>query len=443
MVFGTGETDSEATADHDVKLAKLLQRCRDVGIRLNAGKLKLRQHSVTFLGHIVSKDGLKADPTKIEAVQDMSRPTDVACVQRLNGFVNYLAKFLPGLSDVMAPIRQLTRKDDPWTWSSAQENALARMKQLVSDAPVLRYYDPERELTIQCDTSQTGLGAALLQNRQPLAFVSRALTDAETRYAQIEKELLAAVWACEKFIQYTFGRHTTVISDHRPLESILKKALSTAPKRLQGMLMRLQKYDIDLIYVPGKNLLLADTLSRAYLPTTEGRHSDFEQVHALHHLAITDTRLEAIREATGADDVMTTLKNTILHGWPEEKPHVPPQVQGYFSFRDELSVYDGIVFMGERVAILTSQRSILREAQLIPPGRRRVFTSRKRVPLLAQHDSRYTRLHIDMQHLSYVRSCKPKGDPDESRRPRSTMGEDRNRPVRKRWQGLLNHSRLL
>ena len=98
--------------------------------------------------------------------------------------MNYLAKFLPGLSDVMAPIRQLTRKDVTWTWSSAQENALARMKQLVSDAPVLRHYDPERELTIQCDASQTGLGAALLQNGQPLAFVSRALTDAETRYAQ-------------------------------------------------------------------------------------------------------------------------------------------------------------------------------------------------------------------------------------------------------------------
>ena len=74
------------------------------------------------------------------------------------------------------------------------------------------------------------------------------------------------------------------------------------------------------------------------MPTTEGRHSDFEQVHATQHLAITDTRLEAIRETTDADEIKTTLKNTILHGWPEEKPHVPPQVHGYLSFRDELSV---------------------------------------------------------------------------------------------------------
>ena len=205
--------------------------------------------------------------------------------------------------------------------------------------------------------------------------------------------------------------------------------------------MRLQKYDIDLIYVPGKNLLPADTLSRAYLPTTEGRHSDFEQVHALQHLAITYTRLEAIREATDADEVMTTLKNTILHGWPEEKPQVHRQVQGYFSFRDELSVYDSIVFKGERGVVPTSQRSILKEklhsSHLGVDG---CLRRAKECLFLAQHDSRYTRLHIDMQHLSYVRSCKPKGDPEKSRRPIPTMGEDRNRHIHKRWQGLLNQS---
>ena len=80
--------------------------------------------------------------------------------------------------------------------------------------------------------------------------------------------MLAVVWSIEKFDQYTYGRRVNMVSDHKPLESIMKKALASAPKRLQGMMMRLQKYDINLIYVPGKNLLLADTLSRAYRPTT-------------------------------------------------------------------------------------------------------------------------------------------------------------------------------
>ena len=93
----------------------------------------------------------------------MPSPTNVETVQRLKGFVNYLAKFLPKLSDVMEPIRRLTLKDVELTWSGEQENALRKVKRLVTDAPLLSYYNPEAELVIQCDASQKGLGATLLQ----------------------------------------------------------------------------------------------------------------------------------------------------------------------------------------------------------------------------------------------------------------------------------------
>ena len=93
----------------------------------------------------------------------MPRPEDVEGVQRLNGFVNYLAKFLPQLSSVMAPIRRLTRKDSQWQWAEEQEKALEEIKRLVTTAPVLGYYDPTSELEIQCDASQTGLGATIMQ----------------------------------------------------------------------------------------------------------------------------------------------------------------------------------------------------------------------------------------------------------------------------------------
>ena len=139
---------------------------------------------MTFLGHVITQEGLQPDPVKIETIKEMPSPTDVTCVQRLNGFVNYLAKFLPGLSDVMEPIRQLTRKNVPWNWSNTQERALEKMKILVSEPPVLFFYDHTKEITVQCDASQTGQGAALLQEGQPLAFASRALTDTETPYAQ-------------------------------------------------------------------------------------------------------------------------------------------------------------------------------------------------------------------------------------------------------------------
>lgn len=361
MIFGIGDTDGEALADHDRKLEKLLQRCHEVGIRLNPEKMKLRQKSVPFLGHVITSEGLKPDPAKVEAVLKLQQPNDVEGVQRLNGFVNYLAKFLPGLSDAMGPIRELTRKDVPWQWSTEQENALSQVQLLVSESPVLRYYDPGKELTIQCDASQSGLGAALLQEGQPVAYASRALTETEARYAQIEKEMLAIVWSLEKFNQYTFGRETNVMSDHKPLQSIMKKPLASAPKRLQGMLMRLQKYNICLTYTPGNRMHLADTLSRAYQQTTEGPHHEFENVHAAKYVAITEARLDALRAAMEADPIMSVLKHTILEGWPNEKHQTPLEIHPYFSFRDELAVHDGLVFKGERVVIPKSQRQTMRE----------------------------------------------------------------------------------
>ena len=127
------------------------------------------------------------------------------------------------------------------------------------------YYDVSQPVTISCDASQSGLGADLLQNAKPVAYASRALTDAETRYAQIEKEFLAVVFAFNKFHQYTYGKEVRVESDHKPLEAITKKRLSAAPPRLQRMLLQLQRYTFTLPYKPGKDMILADTLSRAYL----------------------------------------------------------------------------------------------------------------------------------------------------------------------------------
>lgn len=105
LVYGVGDTDDEALVDHDQKLEALLQRCKARGIALNKNKLKLRITEVPFMGHIFSKESLKIDPDKAKAVLEMPCPQDVEGVQRLNGFVNYLAKFLPRLADHMEPIR--------------------------------------------------------------------------------------------------------------------------------------------------------------------------------------------------------------------------------------------------------------------------------------------------------------------------------------------------
>ena len=125
------------------------------------------------MGHLFTNNGLKIDPDKGHAVQEMRPPTDTKGVQRLNEFVNYLSKFLPQLADVMEPLRRLTRKNAEWTWSE--------VKRLVSQAPVLSNYQPDRPLSLQCNASQKGLGAALLQDGRPITYLQAAPSRKQNR----------------------------------------------------------------------------------------------------------------------------------------------------------------------------------------------------------------------------------------------------------------------
>ena len=268
LVFGCGDTIEEATKYHDRNLKALLQRAREKNLKFNQSKLCLCCPSVTYMGHTLSADGLSPDKAKVEAVLSMNRPTDVASVQRLLGFVNYLARFLPHLSDVCEPLRRLTDRDSIWDWQSSQENAFQKIKQLVTDAPILRYYDVTDPVTLQCDSSDFGLGATLLQHGQPVAFASRTLSPVEQRYAQIEKEMLGIVFGCERFRQYICGREVVFVhTDHKPLEMIFQKPLMMTPKRLQSMRLRLQDYNLKVSYIPGRNMHIADFLSRSPLPS--------------------------------------------------------------------------------------------------------------------------------------------------------------------------------
>ena len=211
--LGFGETLEQATHNHDDHLEAFLQRCDEKNLKLNDTKFKLRMQEVPFIGHIATANGLCVDPHKVQAIMEMPQPDDVAAIQRLLGLAQYLSKFLPHLSDMTKPLRELTQKDTEWTWGPAQQNALETLKKAVSSTPVLRYYNLQEEVTLQCDASQSGLGAAMLQNGQPVAYASRALAPAESRYAQIKKELLAIVFACQHFATAFFAEITTWSSD--------------------------------------------------------------------------------------------------------------------------------------------------------------------------------------------------------------------------------------
>lgn len=362
VVVGFGHTHLEAIQDHDKNLTTFLQRCEAQGVVLNTDKFTLRQKEVPFIGHIATDEGLRVDPAKVRAIVEMPAPKDKAGIQRLLGLAQYLSKFLPHLSDITKPLRELTQNDVEWTWESPQQKALDTLKKAVTTTPVLRYYNLKEEVTIQCDASQSGLGAALTQNGQPVAYASRALTPAETRYAQIEKEMLAIVFACTRFEPYLFGRDmVTVETDHKPLENIAIKPLHAAPKRLQRMLIQTQKYNLRIHYKKGKDMFLADTLSRAYLPEVNSCNfsRELEDIDHKILLPVSKARWQQITHASADDPVLQQLRYTIQNGWPDSRKETSECLYPYFDVRDELTVQGNLVFKGQQLVVPATLRKEL------------------------------------------------------------------------------------
>ena len=170
LIAGFGETDAEVNSSLEKNERAFFQKCREWNLKLNKLKLKRAQTEVRFMGHLLTSDGLKADPAKVEAIVDMPPPTDVKDLKRFLGMVNYLAKFFPLLSDMTEPLRRLEDKDVHWCWLAQYQKAFTTVKEYLAKAPVLKYYDVNEEVTIQCNASETGLGAVMMQKSQSIAF---------------------------------------------------------------------------------------------------------------------------------------------------------------------------------------------------------------------------------------------------------------------------------
>jgi hypothetical protein len=160
----------------------------------------------------------------------------------------------------------LLKKDSVWDGSYEHTGAVEQLKQILSSQPVLNFFDSAKPVKLQVDASKGGLAAFLPQNGHPVAYASRSLSSAEESNTQIEKELTAVVFGCEKFHCYVYGKPIDIDSDHKPLVSISRKPLVQASPRLQRLLLRLQKYDVTINYLPDKYVYVADALSRAFRP---------------------------------------------------------------------------------------------------------------------------------------------------------------------------------
>jgi hypothetical protein len=351
---------------HDERVRKVLTKLKEAGLTLNE-KCEFSKGQMTFLGHVISAEGVAADPKKTLAVQEFPRPQNVTELQRIMGMVNQLAKFLPNLSTLNEPLRQLLKKDQQWLWDQPQEQAFQQIKKLLTSTEVLAHYSPSSPCIVAADASHNGLGAVLLQvdpqgNRRPISYASRSLSDTEKRYAVIEKEALAATWACEKFSDYILGTTFALETDHRPLVPLLSSTdLAKLPARILRFRLRLMRYSPEVKYVQGVHHNTADALSRA--PVSEPTKADLNLVEeaeefkdeVIRNLPASDIRLQQIREAQEKDAVCAQVKEYVDQGWPAIMPNTP-LIKPYWDNSHHLTINDGLLMYNRRIVIPQSMQ---------------------------------------------------------------------------------------
>ena len=208
LVFGSTQEE------HDANVIRFLERCLEIDLHLNPNKVKINCKSVPFFGMVLTADGIKPDPKKVETIKKWPIPQSVTELQSFLGSFNYLSRFVPGLSQLHKPLQALIKKNSEYVWTDVHDKVFQDLKDMVSKDCLIQFYNPHKPLFIECDASKQGIGCVMLQpddniptdmnngipsNLWPVAYASKSLSEAEQNYANIERELLGVVFSLETF----------------------------------------------------------------------------------------------------------------------------------------------------------------------------------------------------------------------------------------------------
>ena len=375
-ILVTGKTNEE----HRDNLEKVLQRLEEAGVRLKKEKCVFAVPEVIYLGYRIDAHGLHPVEDKVHAVMDAPSPQNVTELKAYLGLLNYYGRFLPSLSTVLAPLHRLLAKDTKWHWNREQEAAFQESKQLLLKSQVLVHFDPLKPVVLSCDASPYGVGVVLSHQmpngeERPVAFASRSLSKAEQKYSQLDKEALAIVYGVKKFHKYIYGRHVTILTDHKPLQGIYgetKGIPQMASARIQRWALTLSAYDYTLRYKAGSTHQNADALSRLPVngsPETTPLPGDL--VLLLEYIDSSPITTHDIEMWTKRDPVLSKVLQHVQGGWNDECDDETQRP--YFRRRHELSTQDGILLWGSRIVVPPQGRNaILKQLHEGHPGMSRI-----------------------------------------------------------------------
>lgn len=259
---------SKSLQDHLTHLSQIFQRLRETNLKIQLDKSEFLRKEVSFLGHIITPDGIIPNPLKIEAIQKYPLPRTTKEIKSYLGLVGYYRKFIPNFAKLTQPMSKCLRKTEKIDPNDHDYREAFRItKDAISNAPVLIYPDFSKPFTLTTDASNVALGSVLSQQNRPVAYYSRTLNSAEKNYSTIEKELVSILASCKHFRPYLFGKKFTIETDHNPLVWLSK--IKEPNSRLIRWRLKLEEFDFEIKYKKGKENYVADALSRVEINFNE------------------------------------------------------------------------------------------------------------------------------------------------------------------------------
>ncbi|XP_064477798.1 uncharacterized protein K02A2.6-like [Ornithodoros turicata] len=332
--------------EHHRNLRAVLSRISAVGLKLN-NKCVFDVPELSFVGHLVNAQGILPLQSNVDAVLRLPAPKDFSSLRSFLGLVGFYAKFIQNFADEAEPLRRILRGKSAFAWDEAAERSFTRIKKILSSKPTLSVFNPRLPVVVTTDASGQGLGAVLQQvdgdDINTVAFASRTLSAAERKYSASEREALAAVWACERWHLYLWGRKFTLRTDHQALVSLLTtQGSGHRPCRIVRWASRLLRYSFVVEYKKGSDNFIADALSR--LPIQDEMEAEEDIC-----LITAPIEKQELQQESTKDLELQQVSSLIEEGWPERKSAVSDELKPFWNVRNELSLVDSMLMRGERI----------------------------------------------------------------------------------------------
>ena len=315
------------------------------------------QDRVEYLGHRIDATGVHISPTKVEAISKAPAPKNVTELRSFLGMINYYGKFIANLATKLHPLHAVLKDGVKWNWSDECAKSFTEVKNHLIKAPVLVHYDPKLPVRLAGDALNYGIGAALSHvdskgQEHPIAFMSRTLSTSEKNYSQVEKEALSLIFGINKFRNYIYGRHFTLVMDHRALTALFgpkNEVPALAAGRLQRWALLLSSYNYTIEFRLTKAHANADGLSRLPLPIKdEGESLSEVSVFNVSQINTLSVSVVGMCKATRSDPILSKVYYHLQKGWPKQCPEV---LKPYYACRNELSIEEGCILWGVRVLV--------------------------------------------------------------------------------------------